>query len=260
MNYYSILHNAMTAARDKVNEFKEKGLRETAKGKVGDFVTDADTESEKILVEHLKEGLLDCSILTEETQTAITESNFRKIPLLAVIDPVDATTNLRFDIPPSAISIGIWRYDKPVCGAILNLANNDFYWVESGKGLWLNGAPIKRRQPPPLLRAVVGASWSYGDTPRESLQLWKRLVGRIGSLRVMGCAAMDLVMVATGQFTCFIHNDMKPYDLGAGLIMAREAGLKATDWSGQEATIFTKNVLVAPLKLYSQFSNLLFGN
>lgn len=233
-------------------------LEPEPKGKIGDVVTLADKKSEEIISNELKTKFPGCKILTEETVSEITKDNFTDIELLFVVDPIDGTTNYLFNIPQSAISIGAYKYGKPICGVIYDIFRQDIYQAETGKGCSLNGSKIEKKKALPLEEAVVGSSWGYGETSRPLVEKWGKLVGKVAMLRVMGSASLDMAMTASGQFTCYFHNSLKPYDSGAGLIILREMGIKTTNWQGKEFTIFDQEIIAAPAEIYDEFYDLLF--
>lgn len=250
-----IIKKQILKAAKKIEGIKAVTFKE--KTGAGNIVTNADMESEKIIMEGLKKAFPGSQFLAEETKTQITEENFNKIKLLFVVDPIDGTTNFKFGIPPSAISVAAYEFGKPRCGAIYDLFGKNLYECEAGKGVFINGRKMERKNISALSSAVVGSSFAYGNSPKELIEKWEKLIGKVATLRVMGSAVMDLVMTATGQFSCYFHNSMKPYDLAAGLLMLKEMGVKAANWEGEESTIFDEKIIAAPPNLYDDFYNLL---
>lgn len=80
------------------------------------------------------------------------------------------------------------------------------------------------------------------------------------TLRVLGCAVLGLLFVATGQYTCYIHNSLKPYDVGAVILMLRNLGFKITNWEGEPFSIFDEKIIVAPPSLYDSLRQLVSGD
>ena len=233
-------------------------LKPTSKGEIGNIVTLADKKSEEVITRELKKKFPNCQFLPEESKSEVTADNFKEIELLFVIDPIDGTSNYFFNIPQSAISVGAYEFGKPKYGVIYDISLKDIYEAEAGKGFFLNGKRVKKRKTPILEEAIIGSSWGYGKTPQVLIKKWEKLVGKVAMLRVMGSAALDMTMTAGGQFTCYIHNPLTPYDSGAGLLMMKEMGIKATNWQGKEFTVFDKEIIAAPPEIYDEFYNLLF--
>ncbi len=235
-----------------------ENLDSASKGEVGSIITLADKKSEEIIVNGLNAKFPDCRILSEETVSEITKDNFKNFKLLFLVDPIDGTKNYAFNIPQAAISIGAYEFGEPKCGVVYDIFNKNLYESEIGKGLFLNGNKVQKRPTPVLKEAVAGTSWAYGETPRMLIKKWEQLVGKVATLRVMGSAVLDLVMTATGQFTCYVHNSLNPWDSGASLIMLKEMGLIVTNWKKEEFTIFDEEIIAAPKEIFNEFYNLCF--
>ena len=67
-----------------------------------DLVTNADLESEAFIVKSIQKKFPSHTIITEENQLEIKNSDFRW-----VIDPLDGTTNFVHNLPIFAVSIGL---------------------------------------------------------------------------------------------------------------------------------------------------------
>jgi len=233
-------------------------LDSASKGEIGNIITAADKKSEEIIINGLNVKFPDCRILSEETESEITKDNFKSFKLLFLVDSIDGTTNYASGIPQAAISIGVYEFGQPKCGVVYDIFNKDLYESEVGKGLFLNGNKVGKRPTPILKEAVVGSSWAYAETPRMLIKKWEKLVGKVATLRVMGSAVLDLVMTATGQFTCYIHNSLKPWDSGASLIILKEMGVMVTNWKKEEFTIFDEEIIAAPEEIFNEFYNICF--
>ena len=44
------------------------------------------------------------------------------------------------------------------------------------------------------------------------------------ALRRLGAAALDLAYTAAGRFDAYWERDLRPWDIGAGVVLVREAG------------------------------------
>lgn len=80
-----------------------------------------------------------------------------------------------------------------------------------------------------------------------------RLASRVERIRMLGSAAIDLAWVAAGRLGANVLLSNKPWDVSAGVIIAREAGAVVVDADGSDhglessATIATSRELVGPL-------------
>jgi myo-inositol-1(or 4)-monophosphatase len=64
-------------------------------------------------------------------------------------------------------------------------------------------------------------------------------------IRRLGSAALDMAYVACGRFDFFWEEDLKPWDIAAGILMVKEAGGKVSDYCGLENAIFKGTILAS---------------
>ena len=79
-----------------------------------DLVTNADIESEKIIISKIKKNYPNHSIISEEGGSIINNSEYTW-----VIDPLDGTTNFTHNLPIFAVSIALKRKDEIISGCLL---------------------------------------------------------------------------------------------------------------------------------------------
>lgn len=227
-----------------------------------DLVTAADLVSERTIKEEILRYFPDSLIFSEESDFALDNEKFKKAgALVFIIDPLDGTKNYVSGIFDKAISVGIYKAGVPIFGAVLHLSLNDYYFVGLDDLCIYQNERVLRKcvNYVDLENAVVGSSWAYGNSPLENIKLWQKLAGKVRTLRITGSAVMDLIYTATGVFDCYIHNSLTPFDLGAGILFLKQAGLKYTNWKGEELTIFDHDIIAAPPKLFNEFYELLFN-
>ncbi len=64
--------------------------------------------------------------------------------------------------------------------------------------------------------------------------LLQSLVPRVERIRMLGSAAIDLAWVAAGRLDASVMLANKPWDVAAGVIIAREAGAEVLDLDGAQ--------------------------
>ena len=236
-------------------------LKAHSKGEVGNIVTAADEKSEKRIKDILRDIFPKCVFLAEESEATISRENFAEHELVFVIDPIDGTTNYKYGIPSSAISIGAWNYGKPIAAVVYDLVNDDIYTATVGGGVIKNAKRmVNKNIVTDLKKAIADSDWGYADTPKETVRILNRLAANVMAVRILGSAVMSLVFAATGQYTCYIHNTMKPFDVGAAVLMLQELGLMVTNWDGEPYSIFDEKIIVAPPHLHNEFCSLSLGS
>ncbi|HEY6009878.1 MAG TPA: inositol monophosphatase family protein, partial [Nitrospirota bacterium] len=67
-----------------------------------------------------------------------------------------------------------------------------------------------------------------------------------------GSAALDLCSVACGRFDGFWELKLKPWDVAAGSLIAREAGGRVSDLSGSGFSIHDDEILASNGRIHDQ--------
>jgi myo-inositol-1(or 4)-monophosphatase len=158
------------------------------------------------------------------------ESGLTKRPgaLLAVLDPIDGSTNADRGIPFYSTSICVFDADGPWVGAVVNHATRQRFHAIRGAGAWRDGAPIAPSRCQSLADSVIGVS---GTVPVPS---WQR--------RCLGSAALEFCLVADGSLDAYVLGegiDLRPWDYLGGLLICVEAGAAVAELDGRDLWIRT---------------------
>ncbi len=144
-------------------------------------------------------------------------------PLLAVLDPLDGSTNAAQGLPWYATSICVLDGSGPRAALVVNQALGTRYEAVRGRGARRDGRSVHPSGSVALERSVVSLS---GYPPRHLG--WRQY-------RVLGAAALDMCAVAEGVLDAFVDcgsGGLGPWDyLGAQLVCA-EAGAVVADARG----------------------------
>lgn len=145
--------------------------------------------------------------------------------LVAVIDPVDGSTNASRGLPWFASSICVVDADGPRVAVVSNLATGTRYHAVRDGGAWRGEARLETSDTRAMRSAVVGLS----GYPRRHLG-WAQY-------RAFGAAALDLCAVAEGSLDAFSAvgwAHLGPWDYLGGLLLCTEAGGSATELDGKD--------------------------
>ena len=212
MNVISANLNLMIKAGEKaskvlIRDFGEvENLQVSAKGP-SDFVTNADTHAEKIIINELLKSKKNYSILSEEAGF-IKNKDEKNI---WIVDPIDGTSNFLHGIPHFAISIALKSDNEIVSGIILDPIKNEMFFAEKNNGSYLNNKRIrvsKKKDLNKCLFATNGKKFKNVDL----------------NSRKTGCAALDMAYVAAGRFDGYFQENLCLWDIAAGIILITEAG------------------------------------
>jgi myo-inositol-1(or 4)-monophosphatase len=256
----SALMNVMIAAARKAARSLKRDFGEVANLQVSlkgpaNFVSAADHRAEEILRTELLKARPGYGFLGEEGGAHEGTDKTHTW----VVDPLDGTTNFLHGIPHFAISIALVRDGVPVAGLIHNPANDEFFTAERGKGAFCNDRRIRVAARKSLADAVVCCALPHRG--RGDLALFRRemaaIQDKVAGLRRLGAAALDLAYVAAGRFDAYWERGLSAWDIGAGVIIVREAGGFVTDVEGNERTIENGDVLAGNEWMHQQVVDLL---
>lgn len=253
-NMTIMVRAAEKAGKALVRDFGELEKLQVTKKGVGDFVTQADYKSEKLLYEELLKARPDFGFLMEEGGKRVGKNPDYEW----VIDPIDGTTNFMHGIPFWAISIALVFKGKPIAGLVFNPISDEMYWAERGQGAYMNAERLRVSGRANLEDAVasvppnMGKSW--GLKPKE----FKAIANAIAAPRIMGSAALDLCYVAAGKFEAYVDRGIKAWDVAAGMLIVQEAGGYVTEINGAKDKLpYADNILAANPKIHGQLLKLL---
>ncbi len=220
--------------------------------KIKDFnslVSYVDIEAEKIIVSGLRNIIPNADFLTEENTIALSgESTYTW-----VIDPLDGTTNFIHSLPFFGVSIALKEKEDFVLGVVYDVMHDVLFKAARSYGATANGKEIFVSETDNLENSVLATGFPYNafDHMEKYLNLFRALFQNTRGIRRFGSAALDLCYVANGSFGGFFEYGLNPWDVGAGIVIVREAGGQVTDFSGSNNMISDKTILATNGKIHN---------
>ncbi|MBN2002370.1 MAG: inositol monophosphatase [Anaerolineae bacterium] len=243
MDYRSWLQVALEAANEageflrshwrQAHTIRQKGFR--------DIVTEADIESERIILTHLRAAFPQHAITSEESGADAGE-----VAVRWMVDPLDGTTNYSRGNPNFSITIAAIEEGHPVLGVIYDPLRNHTFTAIRGSGAMLNGDAIHVSNTTELASAIFAV-----DSPRdpdERQQMWayiERLLQSGRTMRASGSAALNLAYVAAGWIDLYTNLHLFPWDQAAGGLLVQEAGGAMSTVAGLPWTPYRADPLAA---------------
>jgi len=241
------------AAGELLLDHRRRGFAIASKATRIDLVTDADRESETLVVEELQRRFPGHPILAEEEGERGGTSDHRWI-----VDPLDGTTNFAHGYPFYCVSIGLEVAGRLEVGVVYAPALGETFTATRGGGAHLHVADGASHQlrvstVANLSQALLVTGFPYdiaerGDAP---FALFRRLLLAAQAVRRDGSAALDLCYLAAGRFDGFWEVNLKPWDLAAGTLIAAEAGARLSDYVGNEFTIYGTEIIASNNRLHA---------
>jgi len=192
----------------------------TTKSSGTDMVSDMDRASEALIVDTIAAARPEDSILGEEGGQASGSS-----PVRWVVDPLDGTTNYLYGHPGFAVSIAAEVNGEVEVAVVADPSRRETFSATSSSPSRCNGEPISCSTQSRLDRALVGTGFSY-MTARRSIEasILTHVLPAVRDIRRYGAAAIDLCWVACGRLDAYYELQLQPWDVAAGLLIARQAG------------------------------------
>jgi len=206
-NLNIMIKASQKASKALIRDFGEiEKLQVSVKGP-SNFVTNADTKAEKIIIEELMKAKKNYSIISEEDGSQINSDSEN----VWIIDPIDGTSNFLHGIPHFAISIALKSNNEIISGLIYDPIKDEMFYAEKNNGAFFNNQRIKvskKKEIENCLFATGGKEKIISDF----------ITRRTGS------AALDMAYVAAGRYDGYFQNNLNLWDVAAGIIIIKEAG------------------------------------
>lgn len=239
-----ILETAIAAAhagaRVITRYFRRKGLKVGRKGE-NDFVTQADQESEAAILAEIRKRFPDHRILAEEgSGTSEGGSEYEWL-----VDPLDGTTNFLQGLPIYSVSVACRQGDELVVGVIEDPEGRNLFTAVRGGGAFWNGRRMETSRREGLAGSFLATGYPFRalSTLDLYLEVFRDVFRQAKAIRRCGSAALDLAYTAAGVYDGFFEFRLSPWDIGAGILMVREAGGRVTDLDGGEGFFASGNIV-----------------
>ena len=226
-----------------------------------DLVTDIDYQSEKYLIDTIRQRFPDHRIVSEESGV-----NQGGDCCIWFIDPIDGTVNFAHGIPFFSVSIAYAHEGQLELGVVYDPMRDECFSAETGLGAWLNGDPIRASQSSDLDHSllVTGFAYDIRTNPENNLDHYSHFALRSQGVRRLGSAALDLCYIAAGRFDGYWELRLNSWDIAAGEIIAREAGAVVTDLDGNPDDLIDDQstqhaILAASPAIHRQMMAILHG-
>lgn len=235
---------AQDAARLLLTELGRERTSISTKSSATDMVTEIDRQSEALIVARLLAARPEDGILGEEGSEREGRSGVRW-----VIDPLDGTTNYLYGYPGFGVAIAAVSANGPLVGVVADPFHDEVFTASAGGGSHRNGERLGGSGAGDLATALVATGFSYDPVRRrEQAMVLTHVLPRVRDVRRGGAAAVDFCWAACGRVDAFYERGLAPWDLAAGSLVAREAGLEVGDLTGGPAS--AEFALAAPPRLF----------
>ncbi|RJS92334.1 inositol monophosphatase family protein [Salinisphaera sp. Q1T1-3] len=249
----SIAVNAARRAGDVILSYYRRGeTGQVSQKNENDFVTDADHQAERVIIDTIRRSYPDHAFIAEESGESGDPDTAEAV---WIIDPIDGTSNFIRGIPHFCVSIACRIKGVIEHAVIYDPIKDELFTADRGVGTILDGRRVRVSTRPRLRDAVLATGFTYAryEDITTRLPLYNRLLCASGGMRCLGSAALGLAYVAAGRHDAYWEYGLGPWDMAAGVLMVRAAGGIASDAADNDANpLETGNILAANAKIYPQ--------
>ena len=201
-----------------------------SKGRQDDLVTEMDKKSENFILDRLNALYSGDMVITEETGQHTGDADH-----VWYIDPLDGTMNYAHGIPLFAVSIGYAYKGELTMGVVYDPMRDECFYAEKGKGAWVNGKPIHTSERSDLKNSLFVTGFSMKVLEERGISnfpAFEHFMRTTAGVRRTGVAALEICYVACGRFDGMWELKLCAWDVAAGFVIAKEAGVKITALDG----------------------------
>jgi myo-inositol-1(or 4)-monophosphatase len=197
-----------------------------------DVVTEADHQSEALILDAIRAAYPEDAILAEETgehAAPAGEAATSGVGRVWIVDPLDGTINYANGIPFFCVSIGLVADGRPSVGVVLDPTRNEWFGATADGPATLDGQEAVTSDKDKLSDFVISMALAGRSASTRSRNVRKQI--RIP--RTMGSAALALAYVGNGRFDAFIQQGgLSAWDIAAAGLIAERGGATVTAMDG----------------------------
>jgi myo-inositol-1(or 4)-monophosphatase len=239
----------------------EKPLKVFSKGSQG-VTTQADLSSEKYVISQIRKTYPHHKILSEEDSFIRRQklSKESSDEFLWLIDPLDGTNNFFNKIPFYCVSMALLHGQETLIGVVYNPVQGELFYAIKNQGSFLlrfiEDRPVHLKLDCfSLEKKMTEAILSVNLLSKKNKD--KYTLPQVRAIRRLGSAALEMCYVAAGRLDAYWEYDLKPWDMGASLLICQEAGVKVSEIHHEKCSPFSPSILVAPPKLHRKLKKII---
>jgi myo-inositol-1(or 4)-monophosphatase len=216
-------------------------------------VSEADHAAERLIRERLAAARPGDGVLGEEGGDDEGSTGVKWI-----VDPLDGTVNFLFGIPQWGVSIACEDAQGTLVGVIYDPMRDELWTAERDGPALLDGREIQGSDRTDLATAMVATGFGYdAEIRRLQAGVIAELLPQVRDIRRLGSAALDLAWTAAGRYDAFFERGLNAWDLAAGELLCRRAGLEVRHLAPTPPA--GAGVLVAPDAIVDALESIVSG-
>lgn len=250
--YLEVALNASFAGGEVLKKHWGRIFNIREKDYTGDLVTEADKESEDVIIELIQKNFPSHKILSEESGIHESKNN----EFLWVVDPLDGTTNYTHQFPFVSVSIALFLHGDPIVGVVYNPIMEELFQAVRGKGAFFHKKAMEVSHVRTLDKSLLATGFAYNrrNTRDNNYAEFCHLTNCCQGVRRAGSAALDLAYVALGRLDGHWELGLRPWDVAAGALLVQESGGKVTSFDKGVFDMYSGVILATNGHIHDQIS------
>lgn len=222
-----------------------------------DVVTEIDKKVEQMYAEEIKKAFPEHGIIGEEGTSENPDLEF-----VWVLDPLDGTKNYSTENPFFCTTICLLQNKEPVISVVYEPITNNLYSASKGSGAFKGNESIHVSKQDDIKNAML--LYCHAADPKaireaEHYVVELKIASRDTSR--LRAAGSEMALVAKGVCEAYLMNKLPLWDLASGALLVREAGGKATDFTGKDWVPGDSNIVVSNgTKIHQEILDILHKN
>ena len=229
-----------------------------------DFLTDADLESEEVILHTLSSKYPDIPSFSEEKGGKETREGY-----LWVIDPVDGTINFFLGDDHWGISIALVENGRTMAGVIYLPARKQLFsasrniasrlrYFDGQESEWKNLKVNEESNPANSQFWLAWGKEEHGGSDHKKVyDVIKRLDCHSLYPQIRNAASADIMTVALGRIAGHVFPKPDPFDIAAAGLIVEQAGGTVTDMDGKEWSPFSRSLVASNGVIHSELLRIL---
>ncbi|MFW9844171.1 MAG: inositol monophosphatase family protein [Candidatus Thorarchaeota archaeon] len=228
MTLLKTLKEAISVARTCILENLDQVSELTGEvNPYGDKTLLLDTKTEDMISDVLLSADVSFDILSEEKGL---QRSAKKSEYLAIIDPIDGSTNLKRGIPLVTVGVSVVPYQEVMSSDDIEISiidsifTNEIFTAVKDEGVSKNGKKVRVSNPIELKDAIISYN-TRGTFDSSFLESSLRTIGSVHDIRRTASPLLDLCWTAAGHIDGVVDiRNMLPVIHISGVHMVSEAG------------------------------------
>jgi myo-inositol-1(or 4)-monophosphatase len=198
----------------------------SAKGSGGDVVTSLEPSAESCIVHHIRSTFPSHCIATEESGPLDGADKHHTW----VVDPLDGSNNVAIGLHAFVVGIALCEHELPVLGVVHDPVAGETWTAIRDRGAVMRAVARDLADCGPVIAWTQGHGVARNDPTARSLRF--ALESRSRRVLQTWAPLVSWVMLARGAIDGFVGYCPEPWEMPAGTLLAREAGVAIVGLDG----------------------------